>query len=395
MYEVPGIFCNSGLEHCEKKAKMEKCENELRAEIAKNFQEMVANKCPSLCKMKTYPKFSSSDHWPSQLARAVVVKEIRKHFDKLNKLGITSTLDEVVEANFAENGTVDWMRDNFLRLNIYADSVRGNRVSESEAYSFVNFLSEVGGMMGLWLGASMLTFCEPMEIIVNILYFAFTRKARLTSEAPDESAGGDGEPVSDETEVHTSSGSKSTSSKCPSKTDKKDGIGDLRAVVSQPILSIAAQLPPPMRIFEDTDYLRNANERLGPQSGLFTLRKQYDTSAESLESESSGRYKRLSASGSGVEPTGMELHPPKKASVRVKSSTVQITKYRMPIRVFRTVRRYRSERPTRDWVRRSTSLTRSPNTRKCTRTARPARARKRAAIAGWARDPDPGHGCRF
>lgn len=190
VYEVLRKFCNSSLVHCDKNSDTKQCENELRATIAMNFIEIVANHCPSLCTMnKTYPKFSSSDHWPSQLARSVVRDQIISYYCHLKANGINSTLDEVVQANFVENGSVDWLRDNFLRIAIYADFVRGNKVSESDAFPFVNFLSD-------WRHDGRLVWCLDALLLranafVNLIFLVFTFKARRPSHS--HVADGDGE----------------------------------------------------------------------------------------------------------------------------------------------------------------------------------------------------------
>ena len=50
-------------------------------------------------------------------------------------------------------------------------------VKQLPKFEFINLLSEVGGFLGLLLGASMLTVCELIDyIILKILYSCGKRK---------------------------------------------------------------------------------------------------------------------------------------------------------------------------------------------------------------------------
>ena len=50
-------------------------------------------------------------------------------------------------------------RDNFLNLDIYYKELAGEEIIQQPAFEFLSLLSEVGGFLGLLLGASVLTVC--------------------------------------------------------------------------------------------------------------------------------------------------------------------------------------------------------------------------------------------
>ncbi|KAE9416027.1 hypothetical protein Angca_008566, partial [Angiostrongylus cantonensis] len=54
-------------------------------------------------------------------------------------------------------------------LEIYYEQMSYEILRESESYSIVNLVSDVGGQMGLWLGASVLTAIEIVIFLINIL----------------------------------------------------------------------------------------------------------------------------------------------------------------------------------------------------------------------------------
>lgn len=71
-----------------------------------------------------------------------------------------STLRELVETPIDQLLEKRLLQQNFLKLNIYSDSLKGIMVSETFSYPFANFLSEVGGIMGLYLGI--------LQLIINL-----------------------------------------------------------------------------------------------------------------------------------------------------------------------------------------------------------------------------------
>uniref|UniRef100_A0A915CMF8 Uncharacterized protein n=1 Tax=Ditylenchus dipsaci TaxID=166011 RepID=A0A915CMF8_9BILA len=63
-------------------------------------------------------------------------------------------------------------------LEIYYEQMSYEILSESESYLFVNFMSDVGGQAGLWLGASILTLFEIIVFALRILTIFCRRKCR-------------------------------------------------------------------------------------------------------------------------------------------------------------------------------------------------------------------------
>ncbi|ELU15109.1 hypothetical protein CAPTEDRAFT_228582 [Capitella teleta] len=60
--------------------------------------------------------------------------------------------------------------ENFLRLNVYVKSLSYEYYEHQEAYDVVALLSDIGGTLSLYIGASVITLCEIMDaIIINLL----------------------------------------------------------------------------------------------------------------------------------------------------------------------------------------------------------------------------------
>jgi hypothetical protein len=55
-------------------------------------------------------------------------------------------------------------------------------LTEREAYSFVNFMSDVGGQAGLWLGASIITLFEFLYFLFRLFTLACRKKRARSFE---------------------------------------------------------------------------------------------------------------------------------------------------------------------------------------------------------------------
>ena len=54
-------------------------------------------------------------------------------------------------------------RTNFLKLDIYYQELAYHELEQNPAFGFLSLLSEIGGFLGLLLGASVLTLCELLD----------------------------------------------------------------------------------------------------------------------------------------------------------------------------------------------------------------------------------------
>ena len=43
-------------------------------------------------------------------------------------------------------------------------------ISEKQKYQGIDLLSNLGGELGLWLGISLMTFVEIVELVYNLIY---------------------------------------------------------------------------------------------------------------------------------------------------------------------------------------------------------------------------------
>ncbi len=57
-------------------------------------------------------------------------------------------------------------RKNFLQVDIFYQELSYQKIEQNVAFEFLSLLGEVGGFMGLLLGASVITVCELIDYII-------------------------------------------------------------------------------------------------------------------------------------------------------------------------------------------------------------------------------------
>ncbi len=71
---------------------------------------------------------------------------------------------------------------NFLKISIYFDDFTTTLVNEKEVYSYESLLSGIGGLMGLYLGASLISIIEMIWSAIKFLKMTIQLKARIARD---------------------------------------------------------------------------------------------------------------------------------------------------------------------------------------------------------------------
>ena len=69
-------------------------------------------------------------------------------------------------------------RESFVRLNIYYDSLSYTHLSESPKIDFFSLIGFVGGILGLFLGVNVFSFCELIEAFIEIFLLKTRQKVQ-------------------------------------------------------------------------------------------------------------------------------------------------------------------------------------------------------------------------
>ena len=63
-----------------------------------------------------------------------------------------------------------------MQVDVYYKEMAYEAVSVQEAFGYLSLLGEVGGFMGLLLGASTMTICETIDFLIMNVYKKIKKK---------------------------------------------------------------------------------------------------------------------------------------------------------------------------------------------------------------------------
>ncbi|KAK7904895.1 hypothetical protein WMY93_017502 [Mugilogobius chulae] len=78
--------------------------------------------------------------------------------------------------------TEDYIRDNFLVLDIFFEALNYETIEQKKAYDVAGLLGDIGGQMGLFIGASILTVLEILDYIYEVIKQRIQRLIRPQKE---------------------------------------------------------------------------------------------------------------------------------------------------------------------------------------------------------------------
>ena len=110
-------------------------------------------RCPLECNQTEY-KTSLSSY---QLIGNQFVSKIEKN-QRIAKDFLNRTLDSTT------------VEKSFVRINIFYDSLSYTLTTESPEMNFISLLASIGGNLGLFLGVSVFSICELIEMIIEIFF---------------------------------------------------------------------------------------------------------------------------------------------------------------------------------------------------------------------------------
>ncbi|KAL4239574.1 hypothetical protein ACF0H5_000385 [Mactra antiquata] len=140
-------------------------------------------KCREPCSEFVYSSTMSSRYWPTDEYLEILLAEI------CDKENVSASWTDVCDKY--RNKNLDYFdlereRNNFVRALIYFEDLNYERITEEPLYEGVRFLSDIGGTLGLFLGASVLSIVEVLQVIMEIILhlihkFCNKGKTRVTS----------------------------------------------------------------------------------------------------------------------------------------------------------------------------------------------------------------------
>ncbi|XP_077869753.1 uncharacterized protein LOC144361815, partial [Saccoglossus kowalevskii] len=105
--------------------------------------------CPSPCKETNYDMTLSQSLWPSDVYLNKLLKTLKWQHSKLKNVNDMQSASS-----------------NLVRLEIYFETLNYESVYELAAYKWEDVLSDIGGTFGLYVGISIISFCEFVSFVV-------------------------------------------------------------------------------------------------------------------------------------------------------------------------------------------------------------------------------------
>ncbi|XP_064620615.1 amiloride-sensitive sodium channel subunit alpha-like [Lineus longissimus] len=155
--------------------------------------------CPQSCSTTYYQTSISTATYPS------------KHYEKLLK----STLEQTGGGGKEHMDDFD---ENIVKLVIYFEDLNYEMVETVISYPVEKLLSDFGGLIGLWLGASFITFLELAAFAGDIFRY-IARKCNCKSDAEKV------QPIMDHWKLKTKEAKESKSFEAAMKGPKKGHLG--------------------------------------------------------------------------------------------------------------------------------------------------------------------------
>ena len=81
--------------------------------------------------------------------------------------------------------TDDYMRQNFAKISVFYGDVSYTEIEEIPSFTFDQLISDVGGQMGIWIGASVFSILELFYLAMQALHYAYAKRSIHASPQPN------------------------------------------------------------------------------------------------------------------------------------------------------------------------------------------------------------------
>ncbi|KAL3869756.1 hypothetical protein ACJMK2_042397 [Sinanodonta woodiana] len=133
-------------------------------EVFKDYRNKeISCDCLNPCNEYTYTRTISSRPWPTDEYAQSLVKAV------CNK---STEMCTILQNNYTDNRSLNY---NFLKLNVYFEDLNFEIIQETPQIAIAQFMSDVGGAIGLWIGLSVLAICEIFQLIIELCSLGITK----------------------------------------------------------------------------------------------------------------------------------------------------------------------------------------------------------------------------
>ncbi|XP_069113933.1 acid-sensing ion channel 1A-like [Argopecten irradians] len=134
--------------------------------------------CTNPCSETQYSTTVSSLSWPhDDYLRKELIPLMCSEEHQAVKVKMVTGYDcnEFVDDPINSSLNIDRLRNNFLKLDLYFEELSYEHIEEAPAYGDVQFMSDIGGTIGLFVGASVLSGVELIHLLVECFRYILFR----------------------------------------------------------------------------------------------------------------------------------------------------------------------------------------------------------------------------
>ncbi len=128
--------------------------------------------CPPACDETQYEVSYSLSRWPASgpqlyfaykdIVQDTVIPRLEQH---------NNSEELQFSTYFRDESNIEKVMADFVKVTFYYDSPSVTRMSQIQKYSFVDILSNAGGLMGMWLGISIISLFEFGSFVLSMAVF--------------------------------------------------------------------------------------------------------------------------------------------------------------------------------------------------------------------------------
>lgn len=141
-----------------------RCLKHTREDYYANFLPCLG-KCRPSCQEISYQTSYATGSWPGASFRENLAEKAKQSIKSKSKS--FQSYPDPLDSEFVSQ--------NFLRLEVYYENLVEEIILTDPAYDWNKLLSDIGGQLGLWLGFSLMTAIEVLELLYDIISFICRR----------------------------------------------------------------------------------------------------------------------------------------------------------------------------------------------------------------------------
>ncbi len=174
-------FCHNIFDHWFKRVK---CMKNIRSNISMNLSAWETCNCYPRCQDVSYSSSISLSDWPIFEQSQKIVEDIlfqedfSARFSPQKAMKYFGNITYLKEYGTFQDYQTMIKEKNFLRINIYISDTSVVRIDEMAGYTTTQLVSDIGGQLGLWIGVSVITLVEVLELITKICRYIMDKKVQ-------------------------------------------------------------------------------------------------------------------------------------------------------------------------------------------------------------------------